>query len=98
MTPCKSLAVLGLALAGPFSIAQESVSSGNAKSPHQPPLWFARLANAESLYAQEIDFYVGVEPPRSSFGRPTAGAGVKYFCGLEKTENGGIKWQFCDMR
>jgi len=97
MTSCKILAVLGLALAGPFSIAQEVVLPGNQNNPHQPPSWFARMANPEAVYAQEIDFYAGVESPRSSYGLPTAGNGIKYFCGLEKKQDGGIKWQFCDM-
>jgi len=97
MTARKILAVLGLALAGPFSIAQEIVTSGNQKAPHQPPIWFVRMANPESVYPQEIDFYFGVEEARSSFGRVTAGSGIKYFCGVKKTENGGLEWQFCDM-
>jgi len=97
MTPCKILAVLGLAFAGPFSIAQETVERGNQKNPYQPPPWISRLASQELVFTPEIDFYVGVEQSRSSIGRTTAGNGIKYFCGLKKTENGGIEWHFCDM-
>ena len=77
--------------------AQEMVSPGNSRTPYQPPSWFAKMANPETVYAKEIDFYVGIESPRSSYGRPTSGSGIKYFCGLEKTQDGGIKWYFCDM-
>jgi len=97
MTPCKILVVLGLALAGPFSIAQEIVERGNQKNPHQPPGWIARMATPELQFSPEVDFYVGVEQPRFIYGRPTSGNGIKYLCGIKKTENGGIEWQFCDM-
>lgn len=98
MIPCKILAVLGLALAGPFSIAQEIVTPGNQKAPHQPPSWFVRLANPEPVYPHDKYFYIGDDETRSSFGRVTAGSGLKKkFCGVKKIENGVLEWQFCDM-
>jgi len=97
VTPCKILVVLGLALAGPFSIAQEIVTQGNNEMPYQPPSWFSRMAQPEVVYSREVDFYVGVQQVSSSYGRATAGSGIKYFCGLEKNEKGEINWRFCDM-
>jgi len=97
MTPCKILAVLGLALAGPFSIAQEIVERGNQKNPYEPPVWISRLATPELVFTPEIDFYVGGDESRKSYGRFTAGNGIKYFCGLEKNNDGVLLWRFCEM-
>lgn len=96
MTSCKILAVLGLALAGPFSIAQEIVTPGNSKMPHQPPSWFVRLASSTPGDYHEMSFYLPDERP-TIYGKPTAGTGIKYFCGLDKNEKGVLTWRFCDM-
>lgn len=98
MTSCKILLVLGLALAGPFSIAQEIVIPGNSKMPHQPPAWFVRLASSTPtpLEHHELSFYLP-EERKTIYGKPTAGSGIKYFCGLDKNEKGVLTWLFCDM-
>ena len=97
MMPCKILAVLGLALAGPFSIAQEMVERGNRKNPHQPPAWFVRMANPEVRIHPELDSFVVAIPENSNVGRIPANSGVKYSC-KARNEKGVLTWQFCDMR
>lgn len=90
----------GAALAALFSVtcsAQEIVTPGNSKTPHQPPAWFVRMANPEVVVSPERDFFVYEDRSSSSYGRPTAGVGGKKFCGLKKDEKGVLVWRFCDM-
>jgi len=93
----KTLLVLGLASASPFSIAQESVLPGNNKNPHQPPAWIVRMASPETKYYGPLDSFLIYEP-RVSQGTGKFTGGIKYPC-RKKDQSGSEKeqWQFCDM-
>jgi len=77
------------------SFAQEVIIRGNRSNPHQPPEWFARMAKPELLFPQDVDGFT--IPPVHERSAVARGRGpVKYAC-PQKTEEGGIKWIFCDM-
>lgn len=92
------LVVWGLASVSPFSIAQEFVSKGNSVAPHQPPIWFARMAVPEPVFSAEIDGFTvaGIQDRRPWYGVPTQ-TGGKYACNPKKNEKGVLVWQFCEM-
>lgn len=91
----KILAVLGLASASSFSIAQTIVVPGNNNSPYQPPPWIVRLATKDAEFPVPIDSFIIKE--RDGTRVISKISGIKYPC-LREVEVGVMKWQFCDMR
>lgn len=97
MTPCKILVVLGLALAGPFSTAQEVVKRGNQKQPYQPPAWISHLIRSESVGDSQPDGFIIPGVLDRPINKHPTSSGIKYPCFIPD-QSGVSKWQFCDMR
>jgi len=101
MFPLQSL-VLWAALSGavfplPLS-AQEEVTRGNAKSPHQPPAWFSRLASEPSPPRYVDSDSMTIRLPETFpgwIGRPST-ATPKKACVIRDAQ-GLEKWAFCEL-
>lgn len=92
-------AIIGaaLAFAGAVLYAQEGVTPGNERAPHQVPQWFARMASPEQRpWDSPESFIVGDDSKTTVAGRPARSV-PKYICKWEKGEGGSWIWHFCDM-
>lgn len=96
MLPCKTVTVLGLASVSLFSVAQEIVTSGNQRAPHQVPGWFTRMASPESPGFYELESFVVSDDKRGYVYGVPARSSPRYVCKIEVIE-GRVKWQFCEM-
>lgn len=77
--------------------AQEQVMRGNAVAPHQPPTWFARMAQPEAFAAPEIDGFIVAVTERPMWHGKLPRPDIKYPCKPEKDNQGVLRWQFCEM-